>query len=89
LLIPLPAKLHRVAAGRKGSFVLISQDLAVTIITARRRLLCYGEFGRDSSMDEYKLHREHRIPVGPNRLSHLTEVVTAVAFVLVAIYFLR
>jgi hypothetical protein len=61
----------------------------VTIVTAHGKFLCYGEFGRDNSMDEYKLHREHRVPVGPNRLSHFTEVVTAVAFVLVAIYLLR
>ena len=40
-------------------------------------------------MNEYRLHREHRVPVGPNRLSRLTEVVTAVVFVLVAVYLLR
>lgn len=72
--------------GRKAAPVGVR---LVTIVTAHRLFLCYGEFGRDASMDEYKLYREQRVPVGPNRLSHLTEVVTAVVFVLVAIYFLR
>ena len=36
-------------------------------------------------MDEYKLHREQRVPVG-HRLSRLIEVVTAVVFVLVVVY---
>jgi hypothetical protein len=40
-------------------------------------------------MDEYKLHREQRVPVGPNRLSRLIEVVTAVVFVLIVLYLLR
>jgi hypothetical protein len=40
-------------------------------------------------MDEYKLHREQRMPVGPNRLSRLIEVVTAVVFVLIVLYLLR
>jgi hypothetical protein len=39
-------------------------------------------------MHEYKLHREQRVPVGPNRLSRLTELVTAVVFVLIAVYLL-
>ena len=37
------------------------------------------------SMDDYKLHREQRAPVG-HRLSRLIEVVTAVVFVLVVVY---
>jgi hypothetical protein len=36
-------------------------------------------------MGEYKLHRE-RVPVGPNRLNRLIEVLTAVVFVLVVVY---
>jgi hypothetical protein len=40
-------------------------------------------------MDEYKLHREQRVPVGPNRLSRLIEVVTAVVFVLILLYLLH
>jgi hypothetical protein len=37
-------------------------------------------------MDEYKPHREQRVPVGPNRLNRLIEVLTAVVFVLVVVY---
>jgi hypothetical protein len=37
-------------------------------------------------MDEYKLYREQRVPVGPNRLPRFVEVVTAVIFVLVVVY---
>jgi hypothetical protein len=40
-------------------------------------------------MNEHKLHREQRVPVGPNRLGRLTEVLTAVAFVLIVVYLLR
>jgi hypothetical protein len=40
-------------------------------------------------MNEYKLYREQRVPVGPNRLSRLTEIVAAVVFVLIAVYLLR
>ena len=36
-------------------------------------------------MDEYKLHRE-RLPIGPNRLGRLIEVVTAAIFVLILVY---
>jgi hypothetical protein len=37
-------------------------------------------------MDEYKLYREQRVPVGPNRLPRFVEVVTALIFVLVVVY---
>ena len=37
-------------------------------------------------MGEYKLYREQRVPVGPNRLPRFVEVVTAVIFVFVALY---
>jgi hypothetical protein len=37
-------------------------------------------------MHEDKLHREQRVPVGPNRLGRLFEVVTAAVFVLVVVY---
>ena len=40
-------------------------------------------------MHEYKMQREQRVPVGPNRLGRLAEVLTAVAFVLIAVYLLR
>lgn len=40
-------------------------------------------------MNDYKPHREQRVPVGPNRLSRLIEVVTAAVFVLILIYLLR
>jgi hypothetical protein len=40
-------------------------------------------------MDQYKLHREHRAPVGPNRLPRFIEVVTALVIVLAVIYLLN
>jgi hypothetical protein len=40
-------------------------------------------------MDEDKLHREQRVPVGSNRLGRLIEVVTAAVFVFILIYLLR
>ena len=40
-------------------------------------------------MGAYKLHREQRVAVGPNRLSRLTEVVAAVVSVLIVVYLLR
>ncbi|HEU4350991.1 MAG TPA: hypothetical protein VFR66_03865 [Burkholderiales bacterium] len=39
-------------------------------------------------MDRYKLHRESRVPVGPNRLSRFIEVVTALVMVLAVIHLL-
>jgi hypothetical protein len=40
-------------------------------------------------MDHHKLYRPERIPVGPNRLSRLAEVVLALCFVLAVIYLVR
>jgi hypothetical protein len=40
-------------------------------------------------MDQYKPHREHRAPVGPNRLPRFIEVVTALVMVLAVIYLLN
>jgi hypothetical protein len=40
-------------------------------------------------MDRYRLHREHRVPVGPNRLPHSIEVVTALVMALAVIYLLN
>jgi hypothetical protein len=37
-------------------------------------------------MDQYKLHREDRVPVGPNRLPRFIEVVTALVMALAVIY---
>ena len=37
-------------------------------------------------MDEYKLYREQRVPVGPNRLPRYIEVVAVVVFVVIVIY---
>ena len=37
-------------------------------------------------VDGYKLYREQRVPVGPNRLPRFVEVVTTVIFVLVVVY---
>ena len=41
-------------------------------------------------MNEDKLHREQqRVPVAPNRLGRLIEVVAAAVFVAILIYLLR
>lgn len=40
-------------------------------------------------MDQYKLHRQPRVPVGPNRLPRVIEVVTALVLVLAVIYLLN
>jgi hypothetical protein len=61
----------------------------VTSITAHGLFFCYGDLGRNGSMDEYKLYREQRVPVGPNRLPRYIEVVAAVAVVVVIYLVLR
>jgi hypothetical protein len=60
----------------------------VTSITAHELFLCYGGFEMNGSIDKYKLHRE-RVPVGPNRLPRLIEVVAGAVAVLVLVYLLR
>jgi hypothetical protein len=40
-------------------------------------------------MDQYKLHRVHRLPVGPNRLPRFIEILTALVMVLAVIYLLN
>jgi hypothetical protein len=60
----------------------------VTSITAHGLFPCYGDFGRNGSMDKYKLHRE-RVPVAPNRLGRLIEVVAGAVAALVVVYLLR
>jgi hypothetical protein len=37
-------------------------------------------------MDQHRLQRPERVPVGPNRLSRLTEVLIALAFLLAMAY---
>jgi len=69
-------------------FTAVSQA-TVTLITRTQLFFCYGESGRDVCMHEDKLHREQRVPVGPNRLGRLIEVVTAAVFVFILIYLLR
>jgi hypothetical protein len=39
-------------------------------------------------MDQHKLQRPDRVPVGPNRLNRLTEVLIALAFLLAMAYLL-
>lgn len=39
-------------------------------------------------MDKTKLYRQ-RVPVGPNRLGNLIEVLTPAVFVLIVVYLLR
>ena len=60
----------------------------MTTVTAEGSALCYGQLRRPG-MDQYKLHREHRVPVGPNRLPRFIEVVTALVMVLAVIHLLN
>jgi hypothetical protein len=58
----------------------------VTTITASSLCACYGRYAGDKKMDQHKLHRPDRVPVGPNRLNRLTEVLIALAFLLAMAY---
>lgn len=40
-------------------------------------------------MDEYKLYREQRVPLGRSRLRRIVEVVTAAVFVFIVVYLVR
>ena len=56
---------------------------AVTDLTARPALVCYGAFGR-LPMDKYKLHQS----VLPSLTSRVIEVLAALAVVAVVIFLL-
>ena len=43
----------------------------------------------EADMDNHKLYRPDRVPVGPNRLSRLAEIVLALCFVLAVVYLVR
>jgi hypothetical protein len=56
---------------------------AVTDLTARPALVCYGAFGR-LPMDKYKLHQS----VLPSLTSRVIEVLAALAVVAIVIFLL-